>query len=327
MIPTRTLNHNAASIKRMNMHPEAAKIAEAFRNSGAVGFEKLGLRTARETYQRSCLTNGFVPVDVDSIQNISVPGRNGDVPIRLYRPAGNKEVAMPAVLFIHGGGWAIGNLETHDAICRRICTETRAVVVAVDYRLSPEFPFPAGLQDCEDTLAALRKDPERFGIKPTAIAVAGDSAGGNLATVLALSDAGERPLKAMALFYPVLDLSRRSGSYEEFARGIPLSGETMGWFRDMYLRSAATAQDWRVSPALASSLSVLPPTFILTAGHDPLRDEGADFAARLAREGVEVEYRHLAGHLHGVFTAGGLLSDAEPIIGAASRHLEVWLRQ
>lgn len=327
MIPTRTVNHNEPSFNGMNLHPEAAKIAEAFRDSGAVGFEKLGLKSARETYQRSCLTNGFVPVDVGSIQNILVAGRNGDVPVRVYRPASEKEEALPVVLFMHGGGWAIGNLETHDAICRRICTETRAVVAAVDYRLSPEFPFPAGLQDCEDTLAALRKDPQRFGIKPNAIAVAGDSAGANLATVLALSDAGERPLKAMALFYPVLDLSRRSGSYEEFAHGIPLSGETMAWFRDMYLGSAATAQDWRVSPALASSLSVLPPTFILTAGHDPLRDEGADFAARLAKEGVEVEYRHLAGHLHGVFTAGGLLSDAEPTIGAAARHLEAILRR
>jgi acetyl esterase len=226
-----------------------------------------------------------------------VLGRSGrDIPIRIYDAEPTRAEAADVVLYLHGGGWMTGGLETHDEICRLIADRTRARVVAVDYRLAPEHSFPAALHDCLDVLEALARDPET-----ERLCVAGDSAGGNLAAALALHcrDAAGPEIAAQLLIYPCLDIGREDGSMARFAEGYVLTKASMFRYYDQYAPTREQRSDPLAAPLRAASLAGLPPTVISTAGFDPLLDEGREYAERLIAADVPTTYLPLPTLTHG----------------------------
>lgn len=239
---------------------------------------------------------------VGSSEDLQVAG----LPCRLDRPAG---VERPAVLvFLHGGGWVVGDLDTHEAIARSLCARAGVAVLAVDYRLAPEQPFPAPLEDC---LAVTRWAAEQ---DFAAVAVGGDSAGGGLAAAVALVFRAEgRPLAAQLLIYPALDGATTAPSYASMGAGYGLTAEQMRWYWDAYA-GPADRDDPLLSPAAATDLTGLAPAVIATAGYDVLRDEGDAYAARLAEAGVPVWHRQYPGLVHGFAGSGSLVTAADEAI-------------
>jgi acetyl esterase len=238
-------------------------------------------------------------IELPRVESLELPGAAGPIGGRLYVPEPGPD-AGGLLVYLHGGGHVKGDLETHDTTCRFLALHSGAGVLAVDYRLAPEHPFPAA---ADDAVAALRfafDTAEPLGFDRARIAVGGDSAGGNLAAVATLAaKAGEVPMPAFQLLiYPVCDLSQKRRSYEIFSDGFYLTEADMDWFRDHYLADPAAASDWRASPLLATDFSGLPPAYVLTAGFDPLRDEGEEYAERLKTSGVPVALRRHDGLLH-----------------------------
>ncbi len=252
-------------------------------------------------------------VPVRSVEDLTIPGPAGDLGARVYRP--ESEGAVPTVVLFHGGGWVIGDLDTHDNMARSICRDCSAVVVSVDYRLAPEAPFPAAV---DDAVAATRWVGERltdFG-GDERLAVAGDSAGGNLAAVVAqqLRDSGGPELAAQFLVYPATDVTGDYASRTENAEGYFLDLPTMAWFIEHYAADAAAHEDPRISPLRHPDLAGLPPAVVVTAEYDPLRDEGEAYAAKLSEAGVPVEVRRFDGMIHGFFDMGAYSPGAQAAI-------------
>jgi len=238
--------------------------------------------------------------EVGRVDHLTLAGPGGPIAARLYAPVDSAGPA-PLLLFMHGGGWVICDLDTHDNVCRFFAREAGVLVLSIDYRLAPEHPFPAAV---DDTLAAYRhvvENAAELGAAPDAIAVGGDSAGGNLAAVVSrLASAANLPPPAFCLaIYPVTDLSAKRESYRLFRDGYLLTEADMDWFRARYLPDEAAALDPRASPLLAEDLSGLPPTYVATAGFDPLRDEGEEYAHRLRDAGVPVTLRRHPALIHG----------------------------
>jgi len=260
------------------------------------------------------------PAPVAEVRDIVLAER---LACRLYRPHAQTHVQECVVLFFHGGGWVIGDLDTHDSICRHLAVESACSVIAVDYRVGPEHRFPAAVIDATEAYRALVAIAPQLGFDPGRIGLAGDSAGGALAVVAALSARLEGLVapSAVVLFYPVADLRGNTESYAEVA-GVPITRTTMSWFRTHYLASPSEVEDWRTSPLLAPSLHGLSPTFITTAGHDPLCDEGFALVERLRAEGLDVTHRHLPGQVHGYLTLGRMLNEARLSIAAAGQFLK-----
>ena len=241
------------------------------------------------------------------VADLDIDGPGGRLPLRVYRSAsGARQPA--AILYLHGGGWVVGDLNSHDGVCRMLARITGAVVVAVDYRLAPEHPFPAALDDVRAAYRWVRGSARDLRIRPGAVAVMGDSAGGNLAAVLAatLRDAGEPLPIAQGLVYPVTDMRLESRSHRLFARNLFLTSDDMQWFRRQYTPDPDQWLDPAVSPLLAPDVSGLPPTMVWTAGFDPLRDEGEAYGDRLSAAGVAVQVRREPTMVHGFFGMGVL---------------------
>jgi acetyl esterase len=241
------------------------------------------------------------------------------VMMRSYRPAGAaKADILPALVYFHGGGWTIGDLDTHDGLCRELANGARCEVFSVEYRLAPEAPFPAAVDDC----IAATEFVSRYS-KTDRIAVGGDSAGGNLAAVVALHarDAAGPKLCFQLLIYPATDQNMETESLRRNGEGYLLTRPLMERFRANYLPRPADYADWRASPALAKSHAGLPPAFVLTAGFDPLLDEGRQYAERLARAGVEVAYRDYADMIHGFIVMGGVLDTANAAVADCCEQL------
>lgn len=241
------------------------------------------------------------------VRDLPIPGPAGAIRTRLYRPSADG--ALPGLLFFHGGGWVIGDLDSHDDLCRDLAAQAGCAVLAIDYRLAPEHRFPAA---ADDAIAATRwasANAAGLGIDAARLAVGGDSAGGNLAAVSALAarDAGI-PLAAQLLIYPVTDMAHLEGeSYTACADGYGLTAGAMVWFRDHYLADPASAQDWRVSPLLAKDLGRLPAALVVTAEFDVLRSEGEAYAKRLADAGVPTTLARYDGMIHGFASMAGVL--------------------
>lgn len=288
---------------------------------------------ARSQLQKlSSMIDSGVAVDVD---NGSIPGPAGPLPVRRYTPAdaatGERRVdgsSAPLLVFFHGGGFVVGDLDTHDGLCRLLCRDAGVHVLAVDYRLAPEHPAPAAVDDCYTAYRWALEHAAEFGADPARVAVGGDSAGGNLAAVvsqLARNDGITVPALQL-LLYPVTDFANDTRSKTLFADGYFLTKKDMDWFRDNYLAgSALGVDDPRVSPLLAEDLSGLPPALVLTGGFDPLRDEGNQYAEALAAAGVAVDHRQFGPVVHAFanfFPLGGASATATAeVVSALRAHL------
>lgn len=274
---------------------------------------------ARTDYDAACPTLQGDREPVATVEDRRIDGPNGPITVRLYRGIGAPDRNGAGLLYLHGGGWVIGNLESHDEICRWFANRAACTVICPDYRLAPEHPFPAGLMDCAATLSFMVMSAADLGIDPHRIAVAGDSAGGNLAAVLALmSRLGDvPPIAAQLLLYPNTDAAQTAGSYRRFAQGFGLTAATMQWFRDHYVRDADDIADWRVSPLRAERLDGAAPVFIAIAGLDILADEGMAYAGRLEGDGVRVVLRHWEDQIHGFVSMGKYIPAARQAVEEA----------
>jgi acetyl esterase len=244
--------------------------------------------------------------------DLVIPGAAGTIPARFYEPPGLGLEDRPLIIYFHGGGWTIGGLDTCESVCRFLALNTPATVLAVGYRLAPEHPFPAAVEDAFAAFRWAAIDNSRLGVDPTRIAVAGDSAGGNLAaslSILAREDGGPQPAM-QALIYPVTDAVGGHRSREEFADGFLLTQADMDWFERHYLPPAIDRADPRVSVLRAGDFSSLPPAYVTTAGFDPLRDEGEAYAARMRDAGVQVTLRRHPGLIHGFANMTSVSSSA-----------------
>jgi len=293
-------------------------LALTSRSSGRP-FETGTPQQARIDYDANCPTLQGAREAVASVEDLGIAGPNSPITLRIYRGIGAPLKDGPGLIYLHGGGWVIGNLESHDEICRWFANIAKCTVICPDYRLAPEHKFPAGVTDCAATLAFVVKSAADLGIDPARIAVAGDSAGGNLAAVLALmSRRGEAPpIAAQLLIYPNADAAQTADSYSRYAEGFGLTAATMRWFRDHYVRTAADIANWRVSPLQAETLTGVAPAFVATAGHDILADEGMAYAKRLREEGVPMVHRHWPGQIHGFVSMGRYVAEARQAVEAA----------
>ncbi len=247
------------------------------------------------------------------VEDRAVPGTDHQIPIRIYRPReANPGELLPVLVWYHGGGFVIGSLDTHDSACRRLATLGDCMVVSVDYRLAPEWKFPAGVDDSFAALKWISAHATEIGADPARIAVGGDSAGGNLATVCALlaRNAGAPKVAFQLLFYPCIAPEPETPSHYKFADGYILTRQTITWFYKLYLKSPKDTQDFRFGPLITDDLSQLPPAFILVAGYDPLRDEGVQYATRLVEAGNAVTLVNMPGMVHGFLLMSGALDGA-----------------
>ena len=259
------------------------------------------------------------------IENVRIPGPAGDIPARVYSARAAGGALMPAVVYFHGGGWVQGDLETHHGLCARLAQHAGALVVAVDYRLAPEHKFPAAVEDCLAAYTWLRAHGRELGADPARVAVAGDSAGGNLSAVVSqLAAAGKVPVPTcQALIYPAVDFSFETDSHRDMVDGHVIPRDRVLWYMEQYLRSEADKADLRASPLRAPSLAGQPPAMIVTAGFDPLRDEGQAYADRLRGAGVDVVYREYPGQIHAFVS----LTKAIPQGLACTLEVADYLRQ
>jgi acetyl esterase len=281
---------------------------------------------AREASARSRTVLQPEPPPVAAVEDLTCDGPAGPVRLRHYRGAGTEAAAvLPCLLYIHGGGWVIGDLDSHDQICRVLANAAHCAVVAVDYRLAPEHRFPAAVEDCVAALRHVAAQAAALRIDPARIAVGGDSAGGNLAAVLAIMGRdGTVPNPGyQMLLYPTVDLASRWPAYHRFTEGLVLTAPTMDWFIDHYVPDAAQRADWRASPYRAASLAGVAPAYVMTAAHDPLVDEGIAYARRLEREGVPVLQVHMADQMHAFLGMGKFCTASDLALrqaAAALRH-------
>jgi len=293
------------------LDPQARALLE--RQSGPA-FHSLSVAEARRAYREGRLAVSPPPVEMQELRDFSFPGAAGDIMARYYRPLGEKPgEALPVAVYFHGGGWTCGDLDTHDSVCRGIAVHGRCAVVAVDYRMGPEHKFPAAVEDALAAVKWVSANAAALDIDSGRLAVAGESAGGNLAAVAAIALRESGPALAMqVLVYPVVDQASKTESLERFATGYSLTRELLRWYQAQYLRDERDRVDWRASPLRARDHSRLPPAYIVTAGFDPLLDEGKAYAERLAQSGVAVVYECFEGEIHGFLPMGGVI--------AAARH-------
>ena len=282
------------------LHPEAQLAIRLLALSGSPALNELSPDLARAQVAQDARTFSGPKIGLDEVRELDLPGPTRTIPARLYIPdATDTEAAL--VVYFHGGGFVVCDLETHDNTCRLLARSSGVRVVSVDYRLAPESPFPASLDDCLAAFRAVAEAAGELGAHPARIGVAGDSAGGNLAVGVArlcAQDGGVRPAFQL-LFYPWLDLSHKRASYRLFGQGFYLTESDLDWYAAKYVAGPDELQDPRCSPLQADDLSGLPPTYVATAGFDPLRDEGEEFAHRLRSAGVQVALRRHPGLIHG----------------------------
>lgn len=301
----------------MTLDRHAAKVLEMIRLSGRPPYETLAPDAAREYSRAARALLAPEPPEMAEIRALVAPGPAGDIPLRLYRPAGSAPgTALPALIYFHGGGWVIGDLESHDVVCRQIANAAQAAVVSVDYRLAPEHKFPAAVEDAIAAVEWIATSAAALGLDPARLAVGGDSAGGNLAIIVSLHarDRGGPALVLQVLIYPATEFAMSHPSHQRFGEGLMLTRGTMEWFRAHYLRGPADIADWRASPLRAASFAALPPALVLIAGCDPLSDEGEDYVGRLRAAGVPVTLTRFEGMIHGFLTMGKMIPAADEAV-------------
>jgi acetyl esterase len=310
----------------VTLDPDAAAVFKAFQEAGRPAYETLSADEARGYYLAARVVTNPEPPELQSVVPLSIPAPHGSIPARIYTPKTLRKAGglAPVLAFFHGGGWVIGDLDSHDVVCRKLADQGELIVISVDYRLAPEHKFPAAVDDAIAATKWIAANAASLGVDASRLVVGGDSAGGNLAAVVAISarDGNGPAISGQLLIYPATDFAMTHPSHDEPETSILLTHSVIRWFRDHYLNGAADVGDWRASPARAKTLAGLPPAYVLTAGADPLRDEGDEYAKSLKAAGVSVSYRHFPGQFHGFFTMGKLLREAN----VAADEIAGWLK-
>ncbi len=305
----------------MSLHPQLVELLATLEAAGYPDQTTVPLAEARHiTVDRAQRYYGSQE-HVERLLNFEIPGPAGALPARLYAVPGEN---LPVVIYFHGGGWVLGDRDSHDKGVRALTNAAGCISISVEYRLAPENPFPAAVEDCYAALCWLAGNAGRYGGDGSRLAVAGDSAGGNLAAVSALmaKAKGGPELAFQLLIYPVLDSALDTPSCLEHAEGPMLTVERMAYFWQAYVPKAAERVDWRCAPLRAPDLAGLPPTMILASTIDPLYSEGEAYATRLAEAGVAVEHVPLPGMCHAIFQAPALLDESRRGIDLAGAALK-----
>ena len=309
------------------LHPQAKALLKLIEERGVPPTHTLSPPEARRLYlERRHFTQPPAP-QVAELRSLTAHGPHGAIPLRLYRPmkpgAGGSADALPVLVYFHGGGWVIGDLDTHDTLCRELANGAGIAVIAVDYRLGPEHRFPAAVDDCIAATRWVHAQAAELGLDANRIAVGGDSGGGNLAAVVALTLRGDAGLKLafQLLIYPATDMRRGAPSHTHNGQGYLLTRETMDYFHDHYITDPALDLDWRASPLLHPDLAGLPPALVLTAGYDPLRDEGLQYANALTDAGNRSTHVCFERQFHGFILMGRVLDEANAAVSLCAAEL------
>lgn len=297
------------------LHPQVVAALEAAKKLNLRPIEAMTPDEARRQMEETSQSRKAEPLPILQVEDAMIPGPAGSMGLRLYWPQASETstTPVPAIAYYHGGGHVIGSLDTHDLIARNLCHGAEALVMSVDYRMGPEHKFPAAVEDSFAALEWLHANAASLFADPARLGVHGDSAGANLAAIVALMarDKGAPKLKLQSLVYPVADYTLSGPSYVTFAEGYGLlTRAAMQWFQRHYLRALDDAEDWRASPIKAQSLAGVAPAIVLTAECDVLHDDGQGYAEALKRAGVAVEYREYPGMIHGFFGMTPIIDDA-----------------
>jgi len=312
------------------LDPQAQALMKLMLDKGVPPVNTLTAVEARESYRsRRAFTQPDAP-EVFKTEDQVASYFDVNVPVRVYRPfSSQSQKSLPALVYIHGGGWTIGDLDTHDVLCRSLCLQADIVVISVDYRMGPEHKVPAAYNDTVAAFIWTATNAVSLGIDPSRIAIGGDSAGGNLsaAACLGLRDqAGTTVQPAFQLLiYPATIMWPDTASFHANGKGYMLTKESIAYYTDNYLRDRDDAKDWRASPQLAASHAGLPPAFVMTAGYDPLRDEGLMYADALSQAGVPCQYICFERQIHGFITMGRVMQEANTAVSLCAQVLRTQL--
>ena len=305
------------------LDPQARALLDLMIERGVPPTHTLEPEEARRLYRERRSFTQPPALTMAEVRDLSAPGPAGPIGLRYYRPS-TAPASSGARVYYHGGGWVIGDLDTHDVLCRELAHRSGCVVLAVDYRLGPEHPFPAAVDDCLAATRWVHAQGQSLGIDASRIALGGDSAGGNLATVTALGlrdGEGFKP-RFQLLIYPGTDMRAIAPSHTSNGQGYMLTADTIAYFRGKYISDEQKWSDWRASPLLHKDLSKLPPALVLTAGYDPLRDEGRQYADALSKAGVPTQYVCFERQIHGFITMGRVLEESNTAVALCALAIQ-----
>lgn len=311
------------------LDPKARALLDLIAEKNLPTMQSLTPVEARAYYRDRRTLTQPPPIEMAEVRDLAMPGPGGPLPLRFYRPQAAAATTPPLLVYFHGGGWTIGDLDTHDVLCRALADGAGCAVLAVDYRMGPEHRFPAAVDDCIAATRWAHAEAHAMNVDPTRIAVGGDSAGGNLAAVAAIAlrdarrggDAGAPALAFQLLIYPATDQRALHPSHAANGQGYLLEAETMRYYHDHYIDDRRHDSDWRASPLLCEDLSRLPPALVLTAGYDPLRDEGLDYADRLSAAGNRCTYVCFERQIHGFVPMGRVITEADTAVALCAAEL------
>ena len=310
------------------LHPQTRALLDLIEKSGMPAIHTLTPVEARKMYRERRFFSQPAAPDVASVQDLQASGPHGVIPLRLYKPlAASAPQALPVLVYYHGGGWVIGDLDTHDTLCRELANGSGCAVVAVDYRMGPEHPFPAAVDDCWAATCWVQANAAALGLDAAHLGVGGDSAGGNLAAVVSLLardkyQETDLSIQFQLLIYPGIDQRAGHASHVTNGQGYALTSDTIRYFQNHYLADKAQFLDWRASPILATSLAGLPPALLLTAGFDPLRDEGLEYADALSAAGTKCRYVCFDRQIHGFITMGRVIDEANLAVALCAAEVK-----
>lgn len=311
------------------LDPQAQVLMQLMIDKGVPPVHTMTPEEARASYRsRRAFTQPDAP-EVFKVEDKLVSANGVSVPVRVYHPLAAPSLStLPGLLYLHGGGWTIGDLDTHDVLCRSLCLQAGIVVVAVDYRMGPEHKFPAAYDDSVAAFNWTVAQAASLGIDASRIAIGGDSAGGNLAAAACLGLRGQSVQPAFQLLiYPATIMWQDTPSYHANGKGYMLTKESIAYYTENYLRNREDAKDWRASPQLADSHAGLPPAFVMTAGFDPLRDEGLMYADALSKAGVSSQYICFERQIHGFITMGRVMQEANTAVSLCASALKANLHR
>ncbi|MBE7636474.1 alpha/beta hydrolase fold domain-containing protein [Sneathiella sp. P13V-1] len=311
----------------MTLDPQAKWVLDIAIQNKVPPLETMNATEAKAAYEQRAQKLCLKDVPIGSVKDFEVPGPNGPIPVRLYKPVSGGD-DLPVLVFFHGGGWVIGSRDSHDALCRQVANEGEFAVLSVDYRMGPEFAFPAAPEDCFTAYQWTVENISSYGLDASRIAVGGDSAGGNLSAVVSLMarDKGIQAPVFQWLIYPATDAKMDTASHEALAEGYFLTRDLMKWFQGHYLQNEGDIDDWRASPLQAVSLADLPPALIQTAGYDPLKDEAVAYCTRMNKEGSTASHTEYPGMIHGFINLGGAIDQANEAIAEGVAALQAAFR-